>query len=186
LSDHDLLQLVQGGDRLALLALYDRYSALVYSIALRILNNAASAEDVLQELFMRLWEYPQRIQVPGETLHGWMMIASRNRSISLLRKNCPEPLERQILTSPLNVGKLADNRLMCEKILTLLKSDQRTMLEMAFLKEMTHLEIASATGCPLGTIKTRIRSALKVLRKALIAVPGDKPVQSDSCCPRAT
>jgi RNA polymerase sigma-70 factor (ECF subfamily) len=75
---------------------------------------------------------------------------------------------------------------MCEKILTLLKSDQRTMLEMAFLKEMTHLEIASATGCPLGTIKTRIRSALKVLRKALIAVPGDKPVQSDSCCPRAT
>jgi RNA polymerase sigma-70 factor, ECF subfamily len=177
LSDHDLLQLVQSGDELALIALYVRHSALVYSVALRILRNPASAEDVLQELFMRLWECPQQIRVPGETLHGWMMIASRNRSISILRKKCPEPLSSLVMASPLNLAKHADHRLMCEKILALLEGNQRILLEMAFLSEMTHLEIASATGYPVGTIKSRIRSALKVLRKTLIAAPEVNPLQ---------
>lgn len=171
MSDHDLLQLVQGGDPIALIALYDRYSTLVYSKALRILKNPASAEDVVQELFMRLWNYPEQVQVQGETLHGWMMIASRNRAIDILRKKCPEQLGDLILTSPLNVGTCAEHRLMCEKILTLLGTDQRMLLEMAFLREMSHREIASVMGCPLGTIKARIRSALKGLRKTLTAKP---------------
>jgi RNA polymerase sigma-70 factor, ECF subfamily len=175
-KDCELLKLVQCGDQQALVALYDRYSRLVYSVSLRVLRDPVSAEDVTQEIFMQLWRSPERVSVLGETLHGWLIIATRNRSISLLRKKCPGPLDDLILTSPFDLEKHSERRLMCEKLVHELSPEQRRVLEMAYLNDMSHSDIASATGYPLGTIKSRIRSALKVLRKAWILQPEVPPV----------
>ena len=171
LSDHDLLLLVRGGNSPALIALYDRYASLVFSIAFRILRSRPSAEDVSQELFMRLWEDPHQIQMTNPTLHGWMTVASRNRAIDILRKKCPESLDTVSLPSPSTSGDEAEHRLMCEESLNSLGNVQRILLEMAYFENMTHAEIAFATGFPLGTIKTKIRRALKALRVASATRP---------------
>jgi RNA polymerase sigma-70 factor (ECF subfamily) len=138
LNDCDLVKLMQGGDEQAIAALYDRYSRLVYSVALRILRNSASAEDVLQEIFMQLWQNPGQIQVFGDTLFGWMVVTSRNRSIDILRKKSPDQLEELILASAGNLEKVMELRLTCELLLNRLNEDQQTLLEMAFFKDMTH------------------------------------------------
>jgi RNA polymerase sigma-70 factor, ECF subfamily len=170
-NDSELLGLVQSGDQHALIALYDRYSRMAYAISLRILKNSASAEDVVQEIFMQLWRSPQKVSLVGETLHGWLFIASRNRSISLLRKHCPTSLDDLILASAFDLEKHSERRLMCEKLVDQLSPEQRQVVKMAYLNGMSHSDIASATGFPLGTIKTRIRTALKVLRKAWVPTP---------------
>jgi RNA polymerase sigma-70 factor (ECF subfamily) len=168
LKDCDLLKLVEGGNQQALVAIYDRYSGLAYSVAVRLLKDPAAAEDVLQELFMQLWRNPQQIKLLDKTLYGWMVIASRNRSISVLRKRRPESLADLILTSSFNLERHLEQRLMCEKLINNLSPEQRVVMEMAYLGEMSHSEIASATGYPLGTIKTRIRSALALLRQSAV------------------
>jgi RNA polymerase sigma-70 factor, ECF subfamily len=168
-SDQALLQLVQTGHQPALMVLYHRYASLVYSTAIRLLRSPASAEDVTQDLFLRLWVHPQQVQVTGETLHGWMAIASRNRSIDLLRLKNPEQLGDLVLISPSNAGTCTEHRLMCELILGLMEADERVVIEMAYLEGMTQIEIASATGWPLGTVKTTIRRALIGVRNTLAA-----------------
>jgi RNA polymerase sigma-70 factor (ECF subfamily) len=155
---------MQAGDQQALVALYDRYSALVFSVALRLLKNSASAEDVLQEIFMQLWQNPGQVQVLGDTVCGWMIIASRNRSISVLRKRCPEQLEELNPASASNLEKNTELRFTCETLISKLSEDQQALVEMAFFNDMTQTEIASATGHPLGTVKSRMRAVLALLR----------------------
>jgi RNA polymerase sigma-70 factor, ECF subfamily len=169
LDDSELLQLVQLGSSVGMIALYDRYAGLVYAVALRVLKNPASAEDVSQELFLRLWEHPQQIQSTSPTLHGWMAVASRNRSLDLLRKRASEQLEALSLPLPSRLSDKTEQRLVCGKLLNFLSEGERILLEMAFLERMTHAEIALATGLPLGTIKTNIRRALSTLRKSYSA-----------------
>ncbi len=170
-KDSELIERMQAGEQQAVIELYDRYSKLVYSVALRVLRNSASAEDVLQDIFIQLWDNRERVQVQGETLCGWLVIASRNRSISILRKKCPGQLSELILTSPGNLEKQTEQRLTCEILVNKLSEDQRILLEMAFFRDMTHAEIASATGYPLGTVKSRIRSALAILRGGFVRTP---------------
>jgi RNA polymerase sigma-70 factor (ECF subfamily) len=184
-KDCELMKMMQAGDQQALVALYDRYSKLVYSVALRVLQNSASAEDVLQEIFIQLWHSPEQIHVVGETLCGWMIIASRNRSISILRKKSPDQLDDSILASPCDLEKQTEQRLTCETLVSKLCEDQRILLEMAFFKDMTHAEIASATGYPLGTIKSRIRSALAILRSGFVLTPEIRPLPVDPVVPVA-
>ena len=178
-KDSELLKLVQQGDQPALVTLYDRYSRLVYSVSLKILKDPVPAEDVLQEIFMQLWRRPGQVSLRGETLHGWFIISSRNRSISLLRKKCPGVLDGVTLASPFDMEKDSERRLMCEKLVNQLSQEQRQVLEMAYLSGMSHTDIASATGYPLGTIKTRIRSALKLLRKVWVT-PFQAPLKAVS------
>ena len=165
--DEDLLCLVKRGERSALASLYDRYSGLVYSVALRVLRNPSSAEDVTQDLFLQLWRKPEGILVLNDTLASWMTIAARNRAISLVRKKPLNSLDNLILIAPLVREMQSENRLICRKALTLIRADQRLLLELAFFDELSHSEIAAATGEPLGTIKSRIRKAIQCLRAAV-------------------
>jgi RNA polymerase sigma-70 factor, ECF subfamily len=182
-KDSELIKRMQAGDQQAVIELYDRYSKLVYSVAFRVLRNSASAEDVLQEIFIQLWDNRERVQVQGETLCGWLVIASRNRSISILRKKCPDQLGESMLASPCNLEKQTEQRLTCETLVNTLCEDHRILLEMAFFRDMTHVEIASATGYPLGTIKSRIRSALAILRGGLVRPPEMQPLAIDPALP---
>lgn len=154
-------------------ALFDRYSKVVYSVALRVLRDPAAAEDVLQEVFMQIWRNPTSFIATRGSLGGWLAVVSRNRSIDGLRRKRPtESVDDMALASNYNLANEAERNNMMEKarsVIHLLPMEQRKTLEMAFFDGLTHSEIAEMTGDPLGTVKTRIRSALTTLRKALTA-----------------
>jgi RNA polymerase sigma-70 factor (ECF subfamily) len=150
--------------------LYDRYSGIVYGVALRVLGDTTAAEDVLQEVFLQLWRRPQAFDPDRGKLAPWLAVIARNRAIDVLRRR---PLEDDIAELPISTGvdleDTAGRRLAVEKVrgvLTGLPQEQRKALEMAFFEGLTHTEIAAKTGEPLGTIKTRIRTALVAVRKA--------------------
>jgi RNA polymerase sigma-70 factor, ECF subfamily len=172
-EDAQLLALVQRGDETAMAALYDRYSKIVYSVALRVLRDAASAEDILQEIFMQVWRTPNSFIATRGSLGGWLAVVARNRSIDTLRRKKPtEQVEEVYLPSSTNLADEAERNLMMERakaVIVTLPAEQRKTLEMAFFDGLTHSEIAEMTGDPLGTVKTRIRSALVTLREAFQA-----------------
>jgi RNA polymerase sigma-70 factor, ECF subfamily len=173
LDDAALLSGVQRGDEHAMALLFDRYSKVVYSVALRVLRDPASAEDVLQEIFMQIWRNPDSFVATRGSLGGWLAVVSRNRSIDALRRRRPsEQVDDMQLASPYNLGDEAERNSLMEqarRVIHLLPTEQRKTLEMAFFDGLTHSEIAEMTGDPLGTVKTRIRSALTTLRKAFKA-----------------
>ena len=172
-DDAALLTLVRNGDEYAMASLFDRYSKIVYSVALRVLRDPAAAEDVLQEIFMQLWRNPDGFVASRGSLGGWLAVVSRNRSIDALRRKRPtECVEEMALASNYNLADEAERNNMMEKargVIHQLPAEQRKTLEMAFFDGLTHSEIAEMTGAPLGTVKTRIRSALTTLRKAFTA-----------------
>ena len=172
-DDAALLALVKSGDEHAMASLFDRYSKVVYSVALRVLRDPASAEDVLQEIFMQIWRNPDGFIATRGSLGGWLAVVSRNRSIDALRRKRPtDQIDDMALASPYNLANEAERNSMIEKargVIYKLPVEQRKTLEMAFFDGLTHSEIAEMTGDPLGTVKTRIRSALTTLRKAFQA-----------------
>ena len=165
-----LIARVRDGDQAAMAGLYDRYSGIVYGVALRVLGNTSAAEDLVQEVFLQLWRNPQAFDADRGKLAPWLAVIARNRAIDLLRKR---PMEDDIDELPISTGvnleDEASRRLAVGKVrgvLGQLPADQRRLLEMAFFEGLTHTEIANKTGEPLGTVKTRIRSGLLALRKA--------------------
>jgi RNA polymerase sigma-70 factor (ECF subfamily) len=170
-EDAELLTQVQRGDDRAMAALFDRYSKIVYSVSLRVLRDTAAAEDVMQEIFMQIWRNPNSFVAAKGSLGGWLSVVARNRSIDTLRRKRPsEQVEELNLASSCNLSEESERNLMMEKAraaVVLLPLEQRKTLEMAFFDGLTHSEIAEMTGDPLGTVKTRIRSGLLALRKAL-------------------
>jgi len=162
---------VRSGDAGAMAALYDRYSSIVYSVALRVLGESSSAEDVLQEVFMQLWRNPGRFDASRGSLGPWLAVIARNRAIDALRKRHPESDVDDVVVSvePDLAGEAERSRAM-EKVrgaLAAMPAAQRSALEMAFFEGLTHTEIAEKTGEPLGTVKTRIRGGLLALRKVV-------------------
>lgn len=150
--------------------LYDRYSGIVYGVALRVLGDTTAAEDVLQEVFLQLWRRPQAFETDRGRLAPWLAVIARNRAIDVVRKRPhQEDIDALPIPSRVNLEDSSAQRLAVEKVrrvLAGLPQEQRKALEMAFFEGMTHTEIARKTGEPLGTIKTRIRSALQAVRKA--------------------
>ena len=172
-DDGVLLGLVGQGDETAMATLFDRYSRVVYSVALRVLRDPAAAEDVLQEVFMQIWRKPETLVGNRGAVGAWLAVVSRNRSIDLLRRRKPtDSVEDVVLASPMNLANESERNVMIERaraIMVALPMEQRKTLEMAFFDGLTHSDIAETTGDALGTVKTRIRTALLVLRKAMQA-----------------
>jgi len=166
-----LVERLRASDEGAMAQLYDRYSGIVYSVALRVLNDTGAAEDVLQEVFLQLWRNPNVFDASRGSLGAWLSVIARNRAIDALRKRKPViDFENVILSVECNLESEAGRKVSIEKAraaLTKVPADQRKALELAFFQGLTHTEIAAKTGEPLGTIKTRIRAALTALRKAM-------------------
>jgi RNA polymerase sigma-70 factor, ECF subfamily len=172
-QDVQLLARVRRGDEQAMAAIYDRYSKVVYSVALRVLRDPASAEDVLQYVFLGLLRHPENFISNRGSLGGWLAVVARNRSIDTLRRKRPsEQVENVYLASSFDLASEAERNVMMQRaraVILRLPLEQRKTLEMAYFDGLTHSEIAEITGDPLGTVKTRIRSALLSLRKELEA-----------------
>ncbi len=173
MSEAALLWAIRSGDESAMATLYDRYSGLVYAVALRVLSDTGAAEDVLQEVFMQLWRNPGAFDSGRGNLGAWLAVIARNRAIDGLRKRRPETDISDVVVSvvPDMAGDAERARAM-EKVrgaLGGMPAAQRGALEMAYFEGLTHTEIAAKTGEPLGTVKTRIRAGLMALRKAFEA-----------------
>src|SRR5580704_7809867 len=169
-ADSALVVAIRTGDQSAMGSLYDRYSPVVYAVALRVLGDTGAAEDVLQDVFMQLWRNPGAFDSSRGSLGAWLAVITRNRAIDALRKRRPENDIEDVVISvePDMVGD-ADRARVGEKVraaLGTMPDPQRKALELAYYEGLTHSEIAAKTGEPLGTIKTRIRAGLMTLRKA--------------------
>jgi RNA polymerase sigma-70 factor, ECF subfamily len=161
---------LKSGDQNAVAELYDRYSSVVYAVALRVLGDTGAAEDVLQEVFLQLWRNPGAFDSARGNMGAWLAVITRNRAIDQLRRRRPETdIEDVVVSVSPDLASEADRSRAREKVrgaLGSMPSPQRTALEMAYFEGLSHSEIASKTGEPLGTIKTRIRAGLIALRKA--------------------
>jgi RNA polymerase sigma-70 factor, ECF subfamily len=171
-TDWSLLTRIRQKDEDALSALYDRYSGLVYSEARRILQDTGAAEEILQDLFYQVWRTAERFDPAKGSFGGWLLVAARHRAISKLRRKTGISTELDENRVSLNVDmeSEASQKLLLDKVKAVMESlpeNQREALECAYFKGMSHSEIAIKTGQPLGTVKTRIRSAMEVLKKVL-------------------
>jgi RNA polymerase sigma-70 factor (ECF subfamily) len=160
-------------DENAMEEIFRRYSGPVYSVALRVLRDSGQAEDILQEVFLQLWRKPAAFVRNRGSLGAWLVVIARNRAIDVLRRRKPsDSVDDVILTSPVNVAEEAERNTTMQRVrgvIANLPEEQRKTLELAYFEGLSHTEIASRTGDPLGTVKTRIRQALITLRKALEA-----------------
>jgi RNA polymerase sigma-70 factor (ECF subfamily) len=172
-QDLKLIAAVRSGDEDGMAQLYDRYSGIVYSVALRVLGDTGAAEDVLQEVFMQLWRTPAAFDSARGSLGAWLVVIARNRAIDALRKRRPESdVEEVVISLPCHLDDETARKQLIERVraaMSGMPQEQSAALDMAFFQGLTHTEIARSTGEPLGTIKTRIRSALMTLRKAVAA-----------------
>jgi len=171
--DLTLVTAIRAGDQGAMAVLYDRYSSIVYSVALRVLQDTAAAEDVLQDIFMQLWRNPGAFDASRGNMAAWLAVIARHRAIDALRRRKPEEdFEDVIVSVEPDLASDADRARAMAKVRTAFEwmaPPQRSALEMAYFEGLTHAEIAQKTGEPLGTIKTRIRTGLLSLRKVLAA-----------------
>jgi RNA polymerase sigma-70 factor, ECF subfamily len=172
-TDFALVSAIRSGDENAMARLYDRYSSIVYSVALRVLGDTGVAEDILQEVFMQIWRNPQLFDSSRGNLAAWLSVIARNRAIDNLRKRRPETDIEDVVVSVIpDLASEAERSRAMQKVrgtLGAMPEAQRSALEMAYFEGLTHSEIATKTGEPLGTIKTRIRAGLLALRKAFEA-----------------
>lgn len=155
--------------------LYDHYAGALYSIIKQIIiDNNELASDVLQEVFINIWRKIETYDPSKGRLFTWMLNIARNASIDTLRsKSYQNSQKNQEL--PDNVYKEAVNpftlpnvdNIGLKKVLETLRPEQRVLVEMAYFKGFTHEEIAEIMAIPLGTVKTRIRNALLLLRQFL-------------------
>jgi RNA polymerase sigma-70 factor, ECF subfamily len=160
------------GDETALGTLYDRYGALVYSVAKRILRDNGAAEEVLQDIFHQLWRAASGFDAARGSLSSWLLVMTRNRSIDRLRRRdltADVEAAGPVLASSFNLeNETARSELVTRvrRALESLPDGQRKAMELAYFEGLTQSEIAARTGDPLGTVKTRMRTAMAALKKA--------------------
>lgn len=170
---------VADGDSGALAELYDATAVYVFGILRRMLWKAESAEEVAQEVYIQVWRTARGFDPQRGSAWSWLALLTRSRAIDRMRsdgsyRDAIEELARQSNAVPAGAVELphdsashSERAELVRAALGGLPGDQRRALEMAFFGGLTHREIAERTGTPLGTVKTRIRTALMKLRDRL-------------------
>jgi RNA polymerase sigma-70 factor (ECF subfamily) len=175
-GDGELVRRLQKRDPQALGILYDQYGRLAYSLIYRIVRDAGTAEDLVQETFLRVWNRVQGFDGGRGALGGWLLAVARNRAIDYTRSvagrmsNTVEleendhpslylDLEKEVLNS--------DQARRLRQAMEKLHPNQRSAIELAYFEGLSQTEMAERMGQPLGTVKTWVRTALKHLREAL-------------------
>jgi len=161
----------------ALERLYDRHSRAVYSLVLRIAQQAASAEEIVQDVFLQLWRNAHLYKPSRGSLEPWLFTLARNRALDHMRlkrekqRRREDQLEQQpVAVAALNPEYTLDRERRAERVRELMRAlpgPQRQAIELAFFEGMTHSEISRTLGEPLGTVKSWIRNGLMRLREAL-------------------
>lgn len=173
-SDAALIARIVQRDETALEALYDRYASMLSSVLNRILRDTQAAEEILQDVFYQLWNKATQFDASRGSLPGWLMVIARNRAISRLRRHEPastaEELEANDIAMPINLESSISQREILGRVKNVIEGlpkEQRAAVELAYFEGLTHSEIAERTREPLGTIKTRLRTALETLKRSV-------------------
>jgi RNA polymerase sigma-70 factor, ECF subfamily len=162
-----LLVRLTAGDQRALGEVYDRYAGLVNGLALRILHDRTEAEDVVQEVFVQVWRQASRFDPSRGTPEAWICTMARTRALDRLRRRSSRREEPSEKAPGVSEAPRTEQALAVRKALDSLSPDQRKALELAYYEGLTQTEIAARLQEPLGTIKTRIRTAMIRLRDVL-------------------
>lgn len=177
MPDAALLRQVADRRPEALGALYDRYSPTLLSLAKRILGSAADAEELLQEVFLHVWNHAGKYDAGRSSVSTWLTLVTRSRAIDRLRtrKVVERTHESSALADPREHASpegvetvfIRERRERVRREMDGLPPEQRRVLEMAFYEGLSQSEIAAKADLPLGTVKTRTLLAMKKLRAAL-------------------
>ena len=178
-ADEELITQIAQGDAGAVRVLYARYGRLVFGLAMQIVGDSATAEEVCQDVFMRVWEKSGTYRTDRGKVVTWLARIARNRSIDMLRshrsRQLGQPAGADEEPAAPGTGVVDPGERLLQSFreqevraaVAALPRDQRDALSLAFFKGLTHREIALALGEPLGTVKTRIRDAMAKLRSSL-------------------
>ncbi|AYQ32502.1 MULTISPECIES: RNA polymerase sigma factor [Runella] len=168
LNESELLELLRRQDRKAFNYLYDNYSDALYGVILKVVRTEETAQDLLQEIFVKIWKNIAQYDSSKGRLFTWMLNIARNTSIDYLRVNRLEIQDIDTAVYTVEQGQsiyeeINNNEL--KEVVSQLKPEQQTLIEMVYWGGYTHEEAAQRLDMPLGTVKTRVRSALRDLRK---------------------
>ena len=173
-SEEELIFLLKGKDQSAFSYLYDNYSAVLYGVIYKMLDDRELSEDVLQEAFIKIWNNFSNYDNLKGRLFTWMLNITRNLTIDTIRSKGYKK-QAKIRNSENTVNNISDKINTAEsfdamgirKHLTLLKNDQKEIIDLAYFSGFTQDEISKKLSIPLGTVKTRMRTAIIELRKVL-------------------
>jgi RNA polymerase sigma-70 factor (ECF subfamily) len=176
-DDSELIRRLQAQDPDALEQLYDRYSPMTYGIILRIAGEPGAAEDLLQEVFLRVWERAQSFERDKGSLGTWLIALARNRAIDYRRSVESRMTKQSVGLESMTTGRAArveeefvlrlDRIAKVRAALETLTESQRRVIELAYYDGMSQTEIAAKLGQPLGTVKALMRRGLKVIKDNL-------------------
>ncbi|MSU58922.1 MAG: sigma-70 family RNA polymerase sigma factor [Pedosphaera sp.] len=178
-TQNELLRRIAAQDREALAGLYDQLAGVLFAVAMRILGDQSEAEEVMQDVFVQVWERANTFDPALGTPTSWVLRIARNRAIDRLRARqrrnraldefetarAAEPFAPPPVHGELNRDELAG----VHAALAGLPADQRQVIELAFFRGLSHGEIAEALRQPLGTVKARIRRGMLKLKDTLQA-----------------
>ncbi len=177
----DLLHRIGRKDEAALSELYDLYKTLLYSLCVSIVKNRAEAEELLQEVFVQVWDKASGFDRTKGTPYAWLTTMTRNKAIDTIRSRAYKennitdndtddtilPLLPSDESSPYSAAVAKERSSMIQTILKAIPEQQRTVLVAAYFDGYSQTEIAEKTGIPLGTVKSRMRQGLIKLQQML-------------------
>ena len=170
-SDDELAERLRAGDETALREAYDRHGAAVLYLAQRLLGNRADAEDVTQVTFVAAWTGRDGFDPQRGTVLGWLLGIARRKAVDRIRSSAREQrtteavqTQQPVVAAEESPERIVD-RLVVADEMKRLPDEQRRTLELAFFDDLTHPQIAAATGLPLGTVKSHIRRGMANLRR---------------------
>jgi RNA polymerase sigma-70 factor (ECF subfamily) len=176
--DTRLLDRIAARDADALGEMYDRHSRLLHGLVRQILRDSSEAEEVLQEVFLQVWNRAETYDAGLGSPIGWLVRVARNRAIDRLRANSVRlrsleaPFLRPVESPEAHAAMTEEQRLLVRALDSLSPKD-RQLLEQAYFLGFTQSELADRFSLPLGTVKTRMRAALAVLRRELQQTIGE-------------
>lgn len=173
-EDAVLIHRLAHGDEAALGALYDRHGRLAFALALRVVGDPETAEEVVQEVFVAVWRRAAGYDAAKGSVKSWLLAAARNRAIDVLRMRQARPRTTSFDDLPLisdddpaRAALAAVDATALRAAVAILPPDQRTAVELAYFAGLSYPEIAAQLGIPLGTVKSRLRLALERLRASV-------------------
>ena len=176
------LERVRNADPSGIDGLYDRYGSAVFALALRIVRDHATAEDVTQETFLGVWKNAARFDLGRGSARTWILSIAHHRAVDAVRRRRQIHVRLEQDAEPTGMPTMPDvwpevaaglDRDLIAGALRALPEAQRRCIELAYFEGLTQQEISVATQAPLGTVKSRVRTGLLHLRGVLAATPAE-------------
>ena len=176
-EDRELAERLRNRDTAAMAVLYDRYGRLVYSVIVAVVRDSATAEDLVQETFLRVWNRMQGFDAARGALGPWVLAVARNRAIDHVRSAAARLSQNSFAIAEHDHPSVyvdmegdifaATQARAIREALKRLNENQRRCIELAYFEGLSQTEMADRLGQPLGTVKTWVRTALRSLREEL-------------------